>query len=103
MWKIEREKITAAEKGSSLRLNFKAKKVYLVMGTTNGQPESISLKLNGANLAQVDAGKDVLKSRVTVDGHALYELVNQAAPDNGLLEITAEGQGVEMYAFTFGE
>lgn len=103
LWKIEAEKITASEKGSYLRINFKAKKVYLVMGTANGEPQSVSLKLNGAPLSRETSGKDVLKSAVTIEGHTLYELVSQPTPEEGLLEISAGAAGVEMYAFTFGE
>jgi cytochrome c biogenesis protein CcdA/thiol-disulfide isomerase/thioredoxin len=103
LWKIEGEKITAANNGSYLRLNFKAKKVFLVMGTANGQPQRVALKLNGAEVAGKYAGKDVVKSGITVGGHALYELINQPLPDNSLLELSADGPGIEMYAFTFGE
>jgi len=104
LWKIESEKITAAENGSFLRLNFKAKKVFLVMGTTKDKPQQITLKLNGAVIAADQAGKDVTKGGiVTVKDHALYELVNQTTPENGQLDIIAQGEGVEMYAFTFGE
>lgn len=103
LWKVEGDKITALEKGSHLRLNFKAKKVFLVMGTTKGDSQNVTLKLNGAPVSADTAGKDVLKSRLTVDGHTLYELINQPTPENSMLEITAEGPGIEMYAFTFGE
>jgi cytochrome c biogenesis protein CcdA/thiol-disulfide isomerase/thioredoxin len=109
VWKVEREKITSAGAGAYLRLSFKAKKVFLVMGATDNRPQKVTLKLNGAALSEAAAGKDVLRnvltndSTVTVGGHALYELVSQPTPENGLLDITAEGPGIEMYAFTFGE
>ena len=104
LWKVEGEKITSAEKGSYLRLNFKAKKVFLVMGTTKGDEQLVQLKLNGAVLAQDQAGKDVTRGGiVTINGHTLYELVNQSTPENSQLEITADAPGIEMYAFTFGE
>ena len=41
-------------------------------------------------------------SKVTINGHALYELVNQTKFQNSLLEIAAQSPGIEMYAFTFG-
>ena len=108
LWKVTDQKVTALEKGSYLRINFKAKKVYLVMGTTAvpSSPDDlqkVSLKLNGAPLSPEMSGKDVLKAKVTISGHTLYELVSQPTPENGLLEITAENPGIEMYAFTFGE
>jgi cytochrome c biogenesis protein CcdA/thiol-disulfide isomerase/thioredoxin len=101
-WKIESEKIIARDRGALLRLNFKAKKVFLVMGTSGEKPQEVTLKLNGGALTD-QAGKDAPEGVVTVTGHALYELINQPTPQNSLLEITAEDPGVEMYAFTFGE
>ena len=73
------------------------------MGPTGVVPRKIALKLNGGPLSEGQAGKDVARSKVNVTDHALYELVDQKTPGEGLLEITAEGDGVEMYAFTFGE
>jgi len=101
-WVVQGDKIIASEKGSYLRFNFRAKKVFLVMGTTDGNPQKISLKLNGSPVGD-KAGKDAPQGIVTVNGHTLYELINQKLPDNSLLEITAESAGIEMYAFTFGE
>ncbi len=100
-WKIEGERIISTAAGSVLRLHFDAKNVYLVMGTSAGNPASASLKLNGHLLLE-GAGRDVHDAVVTVNGHTLYELVDQSSRKPGLLEITANGPGVEMYAFTFG-
>jgi cytochrome c biogenesis protein CcdA/thiol-disulfide isomerase/thioredoxin len=100
-WKVEKEKITAQRKDNTLRLNFTAPKVFLVMGTSSGQPQKVMLKLNGEPL-RGNAGKDAPNSIVTVNGHALYELVHQASSQNGLLEISPSEPGFEAYAFTFG-
>jgi hypothetical protein len=50
-----------------------------------------------------NAGKDVHADAVGINGHTLYELVNQASPKTGLLEIKASVPGLEAYAFTFGD
>ncbi|MDR3449568.1 MAG: cytochrome c biogenesis protein DipZ [Alphaproteobacteria bacterium] len=101
-WNIEGQKITAAKLGANLTLHFKARKVFLVMGTADNQPRKVTLKLNGASLAG-DAGKDAAGGEVNVTGHALYELVSQPDFTDGTLEITVPASGVEMYAFTFGD
>jgi hypothetical protein len=101
-WKSQPEKITSRDSGATLRFHIKAKKVFLVMGTADGTPRKISLKLNGKSLG-TQAGKDVSDDTVIIAGHALYELVNQMTFRSGLLEITAQSPGVEMYAFTFGD
>jgi len=90
-WKAGKEKSVAAQGGAVLQLNFTAKKVFLVMGNAAGTPVQVGVKLDGVALPDV-----------TVAGHALYELVSQPSPKNGLLEITARMPGLEVYAFTFG-
>lgn len=98
-WQVSDEKITAGD-GAKLQLNFKAKKVFLVMGAADGKPGKAVLKINGKP-AGADSGADVKDNQVTITGHALYELVNLPAAGSGLLEISAD-PGVEFYAFTFG-
>lgn len=100
-WRVERERIVATEKGTALRLNFKARKVFVVLGNTEGKPVHLSLKLNGEPVGG-NAGKDAPNGAVTVDRHTLYELIDQKTPKNSLLEIDIEEPGLEAYAFTFG-
>lgn len=100
-WKVEREKIVADKQRAALRLNFKARKVFLVLGTASGKPIHVSLKLNG-EAAGNNVGKDAPAGVVTVDRNTLYELIDQKTPKNGLLEIETDVPGLEAYAFTFG-
>ncbi len=100
IWKAEHEKITSAGKGA-LRLNFKARKVFLVLGNAGKKPLRLSLKLNGAAVGDA-AGKDAANGVVNVDRHTLYELIDQKVPKNSLLEIDVDEPGLEAYAFTFG-
>ena len=100
-WHIEGERITAADAGAKLQLNFTAGKVFLVLGTHDGKPVDATLMLNGKPLTTA-AGKEAPNGKLTADQHTLYELVNQDAARNGLLEITANAPGLEAYAFTFG-
>ena len=100
-WKVERERIVSAEAGAALRLDFKARKVFLVLGTASGKPVHVSLKLNGEPVG-VNAGKDAPAGVVTVERNTLYELIDQKTPKNGLLEIETDAPGLEAYAFTFG-
>jgi cytochrome c biogenesis protein CcdA/thiol-disulfide isomerase/thioredoxin len=100
-WKVESEKIVAGEKGAALRLNFKARKVFLVLGTADGKPIHVSVRLNGAAVGP-NAGKDAPGGVVTIERNTLYELIGQKTPKNGLLEIQSDAPGLEAYAFTFG-
>jgi cytochrome c biogenesis protein CcdA/thiol-disulfide isomerase/thioredoxin len=100
-WKVEREKIVAGGQGAALRLNFKARKVFLVLGTASGKPVRLSLRLNGKEVGSY-AGKDAPAGVVSVERNTLYELIDQQSPKNGLLEIETDAPGLEAYAFTFG-
>ncbi len=102
-WRIRSQFITAEEANAKLQLNFIAGKVFLVLGTREGKPVNVSLKLNGEPLEAAASGKDVTHGKLTVNQHALYELVNQKTVKNGLIEITANAPGLEAYAFTFGK
>jgi cytochrome c biogenesis protein CcdA/thiol-disulfide isomerase/thioredoxin len=90
-WTINDQRIVSGPGKSTLKLNFFAKKVFLVLGTSNGQPIQIKLILNGEPIDQI-----------TVTKHTLYQLVEQAQPANALLEIEVNEPGLEAYAFTFG-
>jgi len=100
-WRMERERIVAKEKGAALRLNFTARKVFLVLGNPDGKPVHLTLKLNGEPVGG-NAGGDAPRGAVTVNRHTLYELIDQKAPKNSLLEIEVNEPGLEAYAFTFG-
>ena len=99
-WKIEPEKIVSGGAGSKLRLNFYARKVFLVMGTSSGKPVKAKLFLNGKPLLQ-GHGEDVHNGELWVKQHTLYELVGLSKRENAQLDIQAESPGLEAYAFTF--
>jgi len=101
-WRVESEKDVAVDNNAILQLHFSAKKVFLVMGTTDGKPAKVSLKLDGIPLSKKTAGKNVKNSTVTVERHTIYELISLPESKNGLLEITSQQPGLEVYAFTFG-
>ena len=100
-WNVERERIVAGGQGAALRLDFKARKVFLVLGTASGKPVKLSLRLNG-KAVEGNAGKDAPAGVVTVERNTLYELIDQQIPKSGLLEIETDAPGLEAYAFTFG-
>jgi len=100
-WKIEAEHITAMKAGAALRLHFKARKIFLVLGTEHNTPVNIHLLLNSTSPGAAD-GADVTEDKLTVKGERLYELINQELSKEGTLELTADQPGLQAYAFTFG-
>lgn len=93
-WQVAADRITSMSNDAKLRLNFNAQKVFLVLGSSSGKPITITLLLNGKPITP--------NGTIVVDRHTLYQLVDQKAAANGLLEIQVSGPGLEAYAFTFG-
>lgn len=100
-WNVEAEKIVTRSKGAALRLDFTARKVFLVLGNASGKPLQARLKLNGHALGAM-AGKDAPSGVVNVERNTLYELIDQGKATRGVLELEADKPGLELYAFTFG-
>jgi hypothetical protein len=75
--------------------------VFLVLGTEDGKPHPVHVKLNGMEPGKA-AGADVKNGVLTVDREALYELINQDSVTNSLLELQTDETGLQAYAFTFG-
>ena len=97
-WKITPESATAA--GGSLDLNFGARRVYLVLGSTD-RPRQVRVLLDGKPIPASLAGSDVENGIATVSGHRLYTLVDLPTVERHLLTLEPE-PGVSGYAFTFG-
>jgi len=98
-WKVGGENIAVAKAGAALRLNFISRKVFLVLGTENGKPVHVRVLLNGKPASSAD----VKSGDLTVEREALYELIDQGAAKNGILELQSDAPGLQAYAFTFGE
>jgi cytochrome c biogenesis protein CcdA/glutathione peroxidase-family protein len=99
-WLITPETIIAKSADAAIKVHFRARKVYMVMGVTK-KPVTVKLLLNGKPLAE-NKGSDVVDNQVIVNHHQLYSLVNLAKGNDGTLEIRVTGPGLEAYTFTFG-
>ncbi len=100
-WKAEAHKIVSGKPGAALRLNFIARKVFLVLGTASGAPVHATIMINGVPAARV-SGKDAPHGRLVVTRSTLYELIDQKTARNSRLTLRADEPGLEAYAFTFG-
>lgn len=102
-WLAEKAGITALSSGAKLRLHFKSGKVFLVLGTLDGNPVDVQIKLNGKPVTARTAGKDIQNGILTVTHETLYELIAQNPVAEATLEIEADRAGLQAYAFTFGQ
>jgi cytochrome c biogenesis protein CcdA/thiol-disulfide isomerase/thioredoxin len=98
-WDVASESVTAGA-GASLRLDFNARRVYLVLGSPDG-PRKLEVFLDGKPISPADAGDDVDRGTVTVDSQRLYNLVDLPAVEHHVLELRPQA-GIMGYAFTFG-
>jgi len=95
---LVRSEYARASAGSSLEINFEAKKVYLVMRNEERVAE-VRVSIDGeAN----STGEDVENSIIKIDGDRLYEIVDLNEVGRHVLRLDFLDEGTEVYAFTFG-
>jgi cytochrome c biogenesis protein CcdA/thiol-disulfide isomerase/thioredoxin len=99
-WRVALDSATA-EAGASLRLEFGARRVYLVLGSDGGEPRRMRVLLDGRPIPARLAGKDVKGGVVEIASHRLYDLVDLPAVGRHRLTLEPE-PGISGYAFTFG-
>lgn len=102
LWDTYPEFIRSKPGIAQLKLHFKARKVFLVLGNGSEQPIKVTAKLNGQPLKTSTAGKDIVNGEIMVNQHRLYEIIDQGSAAEGLLELETKDPGLEAYAFTFG-
>jgi cytochrome c biogenesis protein CcdA/thiol-disulfide isomerase/thioredoxin len=83
-----------------LYLSFRARKVYLVLGSPD-RPRALRVLLDGRPVKAADAGADVRGGVAKVGRQRLYTLVSLARAGDHTLELRPEA-GTRGYAFTFG-
>lgn len=101
-WEIENEYSKAVE-DASLELRFRANKVFLVLkpGEASG---NVRVLLDGNVVNSENAGSDVEEGIVNVTQDELYSLIDLGDEEikEHLLRLEFEN-GIEVYAFTFGD
>ena len=98
-WTVTDESARAGP-GARLDVRFKARRVFLVLGSP-GQPREVRVSLDGHPLPQRLAGADVHRAAVRVGPHRLYRLVDLPNAQRHVLTLRFE-RGIDGYAFTFG-
>ena len=98
-WAISGEAATAVSH-SELDLRFRARRVFLVLGSPS-RPRPVRILLDGRPLPRPLAGADASGGAVTVSFQRLYRLVNLPRVETHTLSLRFDG-GVSGYAFTFG-
>ena len=98
-WRVSTESAQAV-KGASLKLNFFARRVFLVAGSAHGAG-SARILLDGHPLPAADSGADVRVGRASIGFQRLYRLVELPRVERHVLTVQAS-PGISVYSFTFG-
>lgn len=100
-WIIQSDRIISAGKDAALRINFTARHVYIVMGSTKSTPIHVKLRLNGKPVIE-EKGQNVSNSALDVKMNKLYDVILLNHLDQGSLDVMPSAAGLEIYTFTFG-
>jgi len=90
-WKMGLDRVTSARANTSVEIRFNASKVFVVMGSALGNSIKVNIALDGKSV-----------KNIIVDKHQLYEALRFEKPTTGVLQLTADEPGLEVYTFTFG-
>ena len=99
-WTISKQSATAVS-DAQIHARVTARKVFLVLGTSDGRPRELRVLLDGKPLPDAEAGPDVSAGRLTVTDQRLYRLVSLPKVEDRKLTLKLP-PGVSAYAFTFG-
>jgi cytochrome c biogenesis protein CcdA/thiol-disulfide isomerase/thioredoxin len=98
-WRVLESSATALT-GARLQLDFFARRVFLVAGSTHGA-RPLRVLLDGHPIAPTQAGADVHGASATIGFQRLYRIVELPHAEQHLLTLEP-APGVTGYSFTFG-
>ena len=98
-WRVSGASARAID-DAAIDVNFRARRVFLVLGPSEGR-RRVRVSIDGMPIPARVAGEDVRRGAVTVDEQRLYRLVELPRAQRHVLTLEPE-PGVSGYAFTFG-
>jgi len=108
-WFWDREGVRYSGKESNnaaVMMKYNAKRVNTIIGTEDGKPARIEVKLDGSYLTAENAGKDVTVengiSYVNVNWDFMHNLVKTEKPEMHEIEIIPKTNNFIFYTFVFG-
>jgi thiol-disulfide isomerase/thioredoxin len=109
VWQREGVQYGAAGKEGSAAVIMKynaAKRVHCIMGTSDGKPGKIEIKLDGNHLTREQLGRDAkLESDVSIasiEWSFIHNLVRADKPETHEIEIIPRSDNFLFYTFVFG-
>jgi thiol-disulfide isomerase/thioredoxin len=109
IWQREGVQYGAGGKERSAAVIMKynaAKRVHCIMGTSDGKPGKIEIKLDGNHLTREQLGRHaMLESEVSIasiEWSFMYNLVRADRPETHEIEIIPRSDNIVFYTFVFG-
>jgi thiol-disulfide isomerase/thioredoxin len=109
IWRREGVQYGAGGKERSAAVIMKynaAKRVHCIMGTSDGKPGKIEIKLDGNHLTREQLGRDAkLESDVSIaniEWSFMHNLVRADKPETHEIEIIPRSDNIVFYTFVFG-
>lgn len=101
-WDVHDE-YSASNVNGSLTYTFSAAKVFLVMHPKEISEGVVEVYLDGKIINKSDSGTDVVNGKVTVNTPERYELISLKDVETHTLKLVYKTDGIQNYAFTFGD
>jgi thiol-disulfide isomerase/thioredoxin len=101
-WKAQTDDVESGGAGARVILEFRARDVYLVGGSTDASPARYRVLLDGRPIAQASSGEDVRDGVLSMGMRDLYHVVHLKGVETHVLTLVAQGANVEQFTFTFG-
>lgn len=99
-WQEASQSITSEDStNDTLTFRAEAKDIYMVAGSSDGQPHTVSVSLPASDAG--DYGVDAPAGQVVVNGPRLYHIVSLPKFGDTTIRLSVP-QGVMLYTFTFG-
>ncbi len=100
-WLVGDESAQAAAENASIAIRYTAKEVNLVMAPPAAAAVRVVMALEGDQQRGQDTHIENGRTVIVVDRPRMYNLVANDEVRSGGLKLTAAGQGLTAYAFTF--
>jgi hypothetical protein len=86
-------------------MKYSARVANVIVGTQNGKPSSIEVKIDGSHVPEINLGSDLMmKDSVTyadIEWTRIYNLIKTTEPETHEIEIIPRTENILFYTFLF--
>jgi thiol-disulfide isomerase/thioredoxin len=90
---------------AAVSMKYSARVANVIVGTQNGKPSSIEVKIDGSHVPEINLGSDLMmKDSVTyadIEWTRIYNLIKTTEPETHEIEIIPRTENILFYTFLF--